>query len=215
MPTTFSIEARRSNGSLLTSSCPASILEMSSTSLISASRCRALSRTMPSCLRCSAFSGPASPCRMMPVKPMIELSGVRNSCDMVARNADFRRSAASARSLATASSAVRSATRCSRRGVQLPDRLLRPLALRDVVNHPDQLRADAVGIHHRDDGDGPDPLAARVFGDFFPMRRQAALDGFAVLAEHEAVGGGRDSRCEPMPRRSDPPRAQLSPGTDG
>ena len=39
---------------------------------------------------------------MMPVKPMIEFSGVRSSCDIVARKADLMRSAASARSLATA-----------------------------------------------------------------------------------------------------------------
>ncbi len=41
------------------------------------------------------------------MNPMIEFSGVRNSCDMVARKADFRRSASWAWSLATASSAVR------------------------------------------------------------------------------------------------------------
>ena len=45
---------------------------------------------------------------------MIELSGVRSSCDMVARKADFVLSAISARSRATASSAVRSITRRSR-----------------------------------------------------------------------------------------------------
>ena len=45
---------------------------------------------------------------------MIEFSGVRSSCDIVARKADFRRSADSAFSLAIASSAVRSRTRSSR-----------------------------------------------------------------------------------------------------
>ena len=41
------------------------------------------------------------------MKPMIELSGVRSSWDILARNADLRWSAASARSLAYANSLVR------------------------------------------------------------------------------------------------------------
>ena len=104
----------------------------------------------------------------MPVKPIIELSGVRNSCDMVARKADFSRSAASARSLATASSAVRSATRRSKADVQLPDRILRPFEFRDV-------RADAQDLGHPalrvpDDLVGPGnpdalPIAAHVLVD--------------------------------------------------
>lgn len=46
---------------------------------------------------------------------MMEFSGVRSSCDMVARKADFNRSADSARSLALANASVRSARSEARR----------------------------------------------------------------------------------------------------
>ena len=106
-------KALKSKRSRAICSSPASTLEMSRTSLIKARRWREEFLTKPSCFSCSAFSGPGSFWRRMPVKPMIELSGVRSSCDIVARKADLTRSAASARALATSSSAVRSATRCS------------------------------------------------------------------------------------------------------
>ncbi|EKD35500.1 MAG: hypothetical protein ACD_75C01885G0001 [uncultured bacterium] len=99
----FSREPRSSKEAQASSSWPASILEMSRTSLIRASRWRELFCTMLICLCCSSLRGPASPCSMMPVKPMIELSGVRSSWDMVARKADLIRSASRAFSSATRS----------------------------------------------------------------------------------------------------------------
>ncbi|KAF5036949.1 hypothetical protein DSECCO2_569780 [anaerobic digester metagenome] len=77
----------------LSSSCPASILEMSSTSLIRDSKWRELVWTICSCLRCSSLILPGNSCSRMPVKPMMEFNGVRNSWDIVARNEDFSLSA--------------------------------------------------------------------------------------------------------------------------
>ena len=53
----------------------------------------------------------------MAEKPMMEFSGVRSSCDMLARNWLFERSAATSRTFVSRSSDVRSATRCSRASV--------------------------------------------------------------------------------------------------
>ncbi len=57
LATTRSSVARRSKRSERTSIWPASIFEISSTSLIKSSRCRALLRTIPNCFACSAFRG--------------------------------------------------------------------------------------------------------------------------------------------------------------
>ena len=68
---------------------PASILDRSRMSLISASRCLAARSTRSSGSSSSSrFRSTASSCSIS-VTPMIALSGVRNSCDMLARNCDF------------------------------------------------------------------------------------------------------------------------------
>ena len=99
-PTAFDNENFSGKNSIL----PASTFDKSSTSLTRLNRCRELPSTIPICFFCSAFSGPASPWCSSPVNPMIEFNGVRSSCDIVAKNADFSRSAAFARSVSSASS---------------------------------------------------------------------------------------------------------------
>ena len=82
---------RRSSGAGLKSTRPASILDRSSTSLISCSRWRPLRAMWPrySCRR----GDPAGtmPACISSAKPMMALSGVRSSCDMLATNWLFRR----------------------------------------------------------------------------------------------------------------------------
>ena len=68
---------------------PASIFDRSRMSLISASRCLAARSTRSSGSSSSSrFRSTASSCSIS-VTPMIALSGVRNSCDMLARNCDL------------------------------------------------------------------------------------------------------------------------------
>ena len=76
---TFSVIWRKLMSYCANCNCPASILDMSRTSLINARRWWELFRTMFSCFFCSSFNGPTLSRRMMPVKPIIELSGVRSS----------------------------------------------------------------------------------------------------------------------------------------
>ncbi len=64
-------------------------------------------------LRCLSLTGPAPPSSRISENPMIELSGVRSSWLILARNPDFARFAASAASLAAriaSSACLRSVT---------------------------------------------------------------------------------------------------------
>ena len=70
---------------------PASIFARSSTSLISCSKCWPLVKIS---LRNSfwfGFSGPTLPSTRISAKPITALSGVRSSCDILARNSLFKR----------------------------------------------------------------------------------------------------------------------------
>ncbi len=49
----------------------------------------------PNCVRCVSFSGPAISMSRSSAYAMMACSGVRNSCEMVARNAPFARFSAS------------------------------------------------------------------------------------------------------------------------
>ncbi len=97
--TASSTSGARSMLSRSISSWPASIFDMSRMSLITPSRCWPL--PLMSRAYSSYFgepSGPNSPFSRISEKPMIAFSGVRSSCDMLARNSDLVRLAASARS---------------------------------------------------------------------------------------------------------------------
>ncbi len=96
----------RCTGSGRKSILPASICDRSNTSLISVSRWRELVRMSP---RYSWWAGaiePTLPSCISWAKPMTALSGVRSSCDMLARNSLFSR-LASCRLLRRSSSECR------------------------------------------------------------------------------------------------------------
>ena len=97
-----SMHSLSENGILSTVRCPASILEMSRTSLTMASNDSPEARTSSRHSRCSAVS---SVCSATCVRPMIAFIGVRISWLMLARNSDFARLACSAACLATSNSA--------------------------------------------------------------------------------------------------------------
>ncbi len=78
-------------GSRCRSIMPASIFDRSSTSLITASRCLPLERMLLANSSCCVVSLPAMPLRSTSEKPLIAFSGVRSSCDILARKADFMR----------------------------------------------------------------------------------------------------------------------------
>jgi hypothetical protein len=90
----FSREAI-ATGSRSSSIFPASTFERSRMSLISDSRCFPLLKMSPTKWRCFSVRSPSRPSASTSEKPMIALSGVRSSCDMLARNADFMRLASS------------------------------------------------------------------------------------------------------------------------
>ena len=162
----------------------------------------------------------------MPVKPMIELSGVRSSCDMVARKADFSRSAASARSLATASSAVRSATRRSR--LAFSSRISSSARLSSVMSVP-MLRISATWpccVLHDPVGPGdPDalPIAAHVLIDVLfeshgigadlvhELSQVASVtigradDGAHDMAADDLLGGVAEESLSELVEEGDPP----------
>ncbi len=98
---TSSTRARNSKSTISSSSLPASILEKSKTSLM------ILSRLTPDCWMTSAkrrcLAGNSVPNRRSAI-PRMPFIGVRISWLMLARNCDFARLAASARSLAALSS---------------------------------------------------------------------------------------------------------------
>ena len=83
--TTSSVTARQSTGSSATCTRPDSIFARSRRSLMMDSRCLPLVCTRRSWCSCSALSGPGSFISMVPVKPMMALSGVRSSWLMLAR----------------------------------------------------------------------------------------------------------------------------------
>ena len=97
--------APRSNGADSSCSLPASILAISSTSLMSASRCSPL-RLMISSLSCSPAVRSGSR-RMRLEKPRMAFKGVRSSWLILARNTLLALLAASAASRAMSSSDVR------------------------------------------------------------------------------------------------------------
>ena len=68
---------------------PASTLERSRMSLISESRCRPEDSTSWRYSSCLGFSSPNMRWSRTSEKPMIAFSGVRSSCDMLARNSDL------------------------------------------------------------------------------------------------------------------------------
>src|SRR6185295_964554 len=86
---TSSRTLRHATGSGCSSTLPDSIFARSSRSLISDSRCLELDWIVVSCFACSGLSGPGSFISIVPVKPMIAFSGVRSSCDMLARKRSF------------------------------------------------------------------------------------------------------------------------------
>ena len=88
---TSAISSWQCTGSIDRVSLPASILATSRMSLISESRWRALARMVLSCLSWSDVRGPGSFISSAPVNPMMALSGVRSSCDILAMKADFMR----------------------------------------------------------------------------------------------------------------------------
>lgn len=91
-----------------TNSCfPASIFAMSRTSLMMVRSCSPLRSIISKYSRCSPE---VTSSRSKPVMPRIELRGLRNSWLMFARKMVFAELAASARSRAAASSAVRVST---------------------------------------------------------------------------------------------------------
>ena len=77
------------NGASSSSTCPASTLERSSTSLMSESRWFPEDRMSSRYSACFSFTSPAMPSRNTCEKPMIAFSGVRSSCDMLARKSDL------------------------------------------------------------------------------------------------------------------------------
>ena len=89
---------------------PASIFEKSRMSLMTVSSTSAEVLTVSRHSRWCGVTGSSSSSSVMPTTP---LSGVRSSWLMLARNSLFARLAASARSLASRSSAVRASTSCS------------------------------------------------------------------------------------------------------
>jgi len=97
----------KSTGWISIRSLPAMMRETSRMSSISSACARAL-RSIVSSARCS-FSGDRDRDRSMCVHPTIALSGVRSSCDSVARNSSLARLAASAASRASRSLTARSA----------------------------------------------------------------------------------------------------------
>ena len=60
-------------------------------SLMSCSRWRELARISPRYSFCAPVTGPALALWMNEANPITVLSGVRSSCDMLARNSLFRR----------------------------------------------------------------------------------------------------------------------------
>ena len=101
-----STQSRTENGCDSRSRCPLSIFEKSRMSLMITSSASPLVRTVSAKSRCSCVSSVSS---SSPVMPMTAFIGVRISCDIVARNADFAAVAASASARAVTSSASRSA----------------------------------------------------------------------------------------------------------
>ena len=96
-PAAPSTRSTRSKSIISSSTRPASSLEMSRTSLMTASNDSALSRTATAHSRCSSVSCEPSRMAFMPMMPFI---GVRISCDMCARKSVFARLASSARARA-------------------------------------------------------------------------------------------------------------------
>ena len=82
----FSMAVGRSNSVGSSSIRPASILDRSRMSLMSDSRCRPDSRMSPRYSACLSLISPNIRSERTSEKPMIALSGVRSSCDMLARN---------------------------------------------------------------------------------------------------------------------------------
>ena len=81
--------SRRENGCTSSSTCPASTLERSRTSLISESRWFPEEMMSSRYSACFSFTGPTISSRNTCEKPMIAFSGVRSSWDMLARNSDL------------------------------------------------------------------------------------------------------------------------------
>ena len=71
----------KSSGCALILTCPASIRDVSRISLVIATSRSALDCTISRYSRTSGSIGPASPSRSRSVKPLIEVSGVRSSCE--------------------------------------------------------------------------------------------------------------------------------------
>ena len=91
----FSNAVGRSNVLSSSSIRPASTLERSRISLIRDRRWRPEERMSSVYSACFSFSSPNSLSPKTSEKPMMALSGVRSSCDMLARNSDLCRLAAS------------------------------------------------------------------------------------------------------------------------
>ena len=90
-------------GAFSTAMCPASIFAKLRMSLMSDSRCRWLRSMRSRSSRCSGVTAPRTPSERSCVYPAMALSGVRSSCDMVARNWLFAELASSACRLAARS----------------------------------------------------------------------------------------------------------------
>ena len=106
-PTAASTDSATSVGPRVTRHSPETIRETSSRSSISCACVRALCSIAPSAT--AVLSVPSSPVRSMLDHARIGVSGVRSSCETVARNSSFARLASSARSRAAS---VRSRYRC-------------------------------------------------------------------------------------------------------
>ena len=96
--------SRSEKGATSSSICPASTLDRSRTSLISASRWLPELRMSSRYSSCFSFTSPNIRSRSTCEKPMIAFSGVRSSCDMFARNSDLCRLTASSSRLFWSSS---------------------------------------------------------------------------------------------------------------
>ncbi len=139
---TSSIDCGTRKVSYCSSIFPASTLDKSSMSLIIWRRCCPLLWISLTKSTCSSFKSPAILSRSTSAKPMMALRGVRNSCDMLARNSDFILFACSRARMAFCKWEVFSAMRCSRVAYidcNLVDMALnalpsRPTSSRDVIS---------------------------------------------------------------------------------
>ena len=214
--------ARRSATS--SSTWPASTLDRSSTSLISASRWLPDERMSSRYSSCFALSSPKSRCRSTCEKPMIAFSGVRSSCDMFARNSVLCRLAVSSSPYSRRSSSfirltfAARAPSSSRFGTSSVPREVAARDLREPrlrpLDRPDQRPGEDEAEAEREDdadrGNGDEEVARRcvrasVRGD--ERRCLVGRRGSKDVCLRLQVVVGRDGRTQKraaISRRSHP-----------